>query len=408
MVFSPRLIFTSAFLFALSFSLRAAEPVKAAKGSLFQPSGFKSLGVLTVASGKAVAFDTGTETTPPSVAGAVAGEGALGVSQSGQVQVAVFAFDAIQLGEGAKVDVTGNRALVLLSKGAVVINTIIDLSGAPGVKGHGARVPGGPGGPGGEGGEYTKTFNSAPPPDNGGDGGQGMKDNGEPGHGFGGGFNERVKGGTPGGGAGHGGAGGETSEGSGGGGGAPRPMPGGPTYGDAALADLFGGSGGAGGSNDRNFQFGSGGGGGGAFALIAAQSINLGPKAQILARGGAGGLEKVCGGGGSGGSILVAATAFQASPGAVVDVSGGDGGDGGAVVIEDIKSGAGRRNTGSGGGGGGGRVAVYIIADFGSSGKNKEEKAPPAALKLTGGKGGTAAKDGGTGTCYDGSWPGLR
>lgn len=385
----------------------AGEPVPAAGGSLFSPSAFPSLGVLSVSGGGEVIFDTGTATTAPTVSGVANGAGALGVSKSGQVQVAVFTFDSIQIADGAGIRVTGDRGLVLLSKGAVTVDAKIDLSGGNGSKGKGSPV--GPGGPGGEGGEFGKTFNSAPPPADGGDGGPSMKDNGRPGFGYGAGFNRRAKGGAAGGGGAYGGAGGATSEASKlMGPNPPAPMPGGVVYGDPELADLFGGSGGAGGSNDRGRDNGSGGGGGGAFSLVSTKSIALGPKAQILAMGGAGGVDKIGGGGGSGGAILLAAPALQISPGALLDVSGGAGGDGGPVVLEDIAKGDGRRNTGSGGGGGGGRIAIYSPVDIGKPGKNRPEDAPPEQFKTAGGKGGTGAVDGGSGTIYDGSFPSIR
>ena len=85
-------------------------------------------------------------------------------------------------------------------------------------------------------------------------------------------------------------------------------------------------------------------------------------------------------------------------------------GDGGSSegTAEEIASGNHRRNRGSGGGGGGGRVAIYSQIDIGGPGKNKVETNIPAAILLSGGKGGEAALDGATGTLYDGTWPGVR
>jgi hypothetical protein len=180
-------------------------------------------------------------------------------------------------------------------------------------------------------------------------------------------------------------------------------MPGGKTYGDAALLELFGGSGGAGGSNDRNFESASGGGGGGAVAIVSEVSITIGSKGSILAKGGNGAVYKVCGGGGSGGAVLLAAPLVTIQAGGVVDVSGGNGGTVAGVAGE-IASGAGRRNLGSGGGGGGGRVAIYSNQDMGTPGKNKQEPAAPKGILLHGGTGGEAAKDGAAGTFYDGNW----
>lgn len=316
-----------------AFAVDVPTPIKTSKNSIFQPADFPSLGSLRITAGQKIVFDTGTITTGPTVSGAFEGIGAIGISQTGKVQLAVFSFDDINIEAGALVVVTGDRGLVLLSRDAIVINTTIDLSGTPG---GGVIGKPGSGGPGGDGGEYGKTTASAPPPADGGDGGPGLKDNGRPARGFGAGFNQRVKGGTSGGGGAYGGAGGAASEGSSGWGGV-RPMPGGTAYGDHLLTELFGGSGGAGGSNDRNFSSASGGGAGGALSLVALKSISFGAKAQILAKGGAGGVNRICGGGGSGGGILVAAPIFKLDEGAIVDASGGAGGDGGKAVYETLK-----------------------------------------------------------------------
>ena len=414
------MVLTGQLLFAV-----AAEPEKpaspAAAGSIFRPGDFKSLGRLAVPAEGTVTFNTGDETNAPAVSGAAVGAGQLGLSKSGKAQLAVFCFDGIVLSAGAKVNVTGNRGLVLLSKATAVIDATVDLSGKPGVaKAVAGAGPDGTfrhvwaeGGPGGDSGERGKSTQSAPPSSAHGCGGPGMKDTGRAGYGFGAGQNYRVQGGVAGSGAGYGGAGGDTSEGSesrdrpqglrG-----PQPLPGGVTYGDAALTDLFGGSGGAGGSNDRSFSSAGGGGGGGGLAIIALKSITLGAKGRLLAAGAAGGKHRTCGGGGSGGAILLTAPAITLRDGAVVDASGGTGGDAGPGVAEWIKPGIGRRDLGSGGGGGGGRIAFYAANDFGAAGKNREEKTLPKGVSVAGGKGGTMAKDGAAGTFYDGSPPGLR
>jgi len=414
MIAAAVLVFAAGLPFGFADTPTTAKP--AATGSLFRPGDFKSLGKLVVTSGQTITFDTGSSTTQPSAKGAITGQGSLGISKSGKVQVAVFAFDEIQLAEGAKVEVTGSRGLVLLSRGAAVINTTIDVSGQLGAKEptRGKQAdgtltnPGGKGGPGGEGGEYQKTFASDPPPENGGDGGPAMKDNGRPGHGYGAGFNQRVKGGTGGGGGAYGGTGGDASEGSGNVGKPPHAMPGGKTYGDAPLSDLFGGSGGAGASNDRNFSVASGGGGGGALAIVALGGITFGEKSKALADGGPGAVNKACGGGGSGGAILLAAPTVVLKPGSVLSARGGDGGDGGPAVAAQIKPEIRRRDSGSGGGGGGGRIAIYSNANFAAAGKNQTETKVPEGIVVTGGKGGSMAKDGSNGTFYDGTWPGLR
>jgi len=394
------LVFSNALLFAAG-----AEPRKADMGSLFRPANFQSLGKLVVASGETVIFDTGSAETPPSLSGVLKGTGGVGVSQSGKVQLAVFSFDAITIATGAKVEVKGDRGLMLLSKEAVSIDAKFDLSGGNGTAGRGNPV--GAGGPGGEGGEYRKTFASNPPAADGGDGGPAMKDNGKPGRGYGAGFNRRAKGGVAGGGGGYGGAGGDTSEGSPVLGGKIAPMPGGVTYGSEKLDDLFGGSGGAGASNDRGGDNGSGGGGGGAIGIISLKAIVLGPKGQISVNGGNGGKDKIGGGGGSGGAILLAAPTVTLNKDSSLDASGGAGASGDENVELEIREGRGRRNSGSGGGGGGGRIAIYAMADIGAPGKDQVEKKLPAGVLINGGKGGHMAKDGQAGTLYDGKWPGL-
>jgi HEAT repeat protein len=373
---------------------------RAPKNSIFQPADFASLGTLNVPAGAKISFDTGAAEAAPAVSGVLTGAGTLGVIQGGSVQVAVFSFDAIRIDRGALVEVVGDRALVLLARTTIRIDATIDLSGGRG----GAALAPGRGGPGADGGVYGKSTESAPPPPDGGDGGPGMKDNGRPGRGCGAGYNQRVKGATSGGVGAYGGLGGAASEGSSGGGGGTRPMPGGTGYGDARLRELLGGSGGAGGSNDRGGSNAAGGGGGGAIALVATESLTLGPGARLLLRGGAGGVDSVCGGGGSGGGILLASPTIALDAGAVVDARGGDGGDGGPAVLAEIKQGGNRRNTGSGGGGGGGRVACYADNDFGAPGKGREEAVPPPGVSIAGGTGGTAAADGASGTFHDGTW----
>jgi len=400
-----------------SFSLAdapAADKVTAAlRGSLFQPADFASLGTLTVDAGKAVRFDTGSATTLPSISGVLTGKGQLGVSQSGEVQVAVFAFDSIQLGKGATVTITGDRGIVLLSKNAIAIDTTLSVSGANGQRKHDNApqdVQMADGGPGGDGGVYGKSLDSAPPPAHGGNGGPPMKDTGQPGRGFGAGFNERVKGGAPGGGGAYGGAGGDSTIGSQGNGNPPRPCPGGKVYGDAALADLFGGSGGAGGSHDRSGATTGGGGAGGAIALIARTSIELGADARILAEGGASAQWHVCGGGGSGGAILIAAPTLKVDPAATISAAGGAGASGLGNIGLEIVANRGRRQSGSGGGGGGGRIAIYTNEDLGQPGKDQIEKMAPKniTLNVDGGNGGYKAQDGAAGTIYDGKWIDLK
>jgi len=381
-------------------------PIKAVKNSFFQPADFRLLGTLEVKDKETVTFDTGTVDTAPKLSGVKTEVGELGVSTSGVVQVAVFAFDGITIAKGAKVEVIGDRALVLLSSGKVAIDATIDLSGKTG-----AKVPwfpnntnfGGAAGPGAEGGEHGKALKSNPPPPGGGDGSPGRKDNGEWGRGFGAGMNKRVRGGTAGGGGAYGGTGGAASEGSG-----FFAMVGGVVYGDAQLIDLLGGSGGAGGSNDRQGQSASGGGGGGAIAIISLKDVTIGTNGQIIVAGGPGAKNQICGGGGSGGAIMLVAPSIILTDGAILNAQGGAGGDAGPNVVNEIKPEISCRNLGSGGGGGGGRIALYSNDYFGTNGCDKIVTTLPKGVTIAGGKGGTAAKDGADGSFYVASWPKLK
>ncbi|MFP4354945.1 MAG: hypothetical protein ACLFUJ_07440 [Phycisphaerae bacterium] len=407
----------------------ADAPVKALRGSRFQPRQFTSNGDLVVARGQTITFDTGSEEKAPSFRGVKQGSGQLGRSASGKVELAVFCFDQIQLAEGAKVQVVGDRGLVLIASTDMVANTTIDLSGRGGfgqkrpmiswvdaARADGVEVPEAgstkeakairkqieqkykkhevwretaPGGPGGEGGVERKSFQSGPPPANGGDGGAPKKDSGVSGTGYGAGFNRRVKGGAAGSGAGYGGKGGDSSPASRGGYNRSRgeaPMPGGADYGEKELTELFGGSGGGGGSNDRRFANAGGGGGGGALSLVAGVRMTLGPQARLLAAGGPGGTWEICGGGGSGGSILLVTGALEISDSADIDASGGDGGS-----VDCRGETGGRKNKGSGGGGGGGRVAIY---------SGLPQRQQPKAVDVSGGKGGILAKDGQDGSFH--------
>ncbi len=390
-------------LIALSGAVAAGDaPLRASQGSLFAPSSAKSLGALTVAAGQTITFDTGSASAAPSVSGAVTGAGQLGVTHGGKTQTAVFAFDSIAIAQGATVRITGDRALVLLSKGTASIDAALDVSGTAGSD---SRRPAGEGGPGAEGGQRGTSVNSFPPPSDAGNGSFGNERDGIPGRGFGAGYNERCRGG-----GGYGGKGGSASEGS-------KLLrlerqgviltaTGGPVYGSDAFLDLWGGSDGAGAANDRNNDVAAGGGGGGAIAIIATTQLTIGASGRILARGGNGGSHLACGGGGSGGGIVLAAETVTIANGAQVDASGGAGGSSSGDIS--VISPKGRRNAASGGGGGGGRIAIFSKADLGGAGKNKLDAKTPAGVVLAGGKGGKGAQDGDDGLFYDGSWPGLR
>ncbi len=447
-------------LLVAALAAPAGEPIVAASGTLFSPSQAASLGTLRPGASGTVTFDTGSAERAPSVSGAVSGAGVAGRSASGKVEVAVFVFDAVDLPSGAKVAVTGDRGLVLVAKGSIAIDTLIDLSGAAGTNiSDRARADafvsppfwpkqkpdklGGAGGPGSEAGERGKATASAPPASYRGFGGTGRNGENNPGLGMGGGNNLRCRGGSGGGGGAYGGAGGDSTEGSptifskdG-----PNIQEGGKVYGDAALTDLFGGSSGAGGQNDRNGNFASGGGAGGAIGIISTTSITIGAKGRIAVVGGAGGVEMARGGGGSGGGILLAAPTVTMTAGAELDARGGSG------AVEDPKFPFSkyedafrlestrvpgtinpRRDWILAGGGGGGRIAILSNADLGVKGKGATEAAA-AGVRLDGGpvppivqpdfvythpKTGKRtvrdgwARPGAVGTFYDGAWPGLK
>ena len=358
-----------------------AKPVTAAdSGSLFHPHGVARMKALDLPADGAIAFDTDRLT----VSGTASGQGALGLCEGGKVEVALFAFESLHLRAGAKVSVTGKRAIALLSPNDIRIDTTIDLSGQKGTLAVNQH-PGASAGPGG--------FDGGPP----------RKDNGEPGQGPGAGFNQRVKGGAAGGGGGYGGAGGESSPADGGRG----PMRGGKPYGDAQITQLLGGSGGAGGSHDRMTNApGGGGGGGGALAVISLKSIQLGPNARLIADGGPGADKPCSGGGGAGGAALLAAPKVTLDPKATVSAAGGNAGKGGQG--KGVGPTNGRQNVGHGGGGGGGRIAIYSDDDLGGARGNAVEVEPPAGVSVAGGKGDRPGKDGTAGTFHDGTWPGLR
>ncbi|NQU43719.1 hypothetical protein HQ520_10565, partial [bacterium] len=95
-------------LFALLGSTLAQAQTPARSGSVFRPDDFPSLGDWDLTSGD-VTIDTDALTITD-----VTGTGSLGVSESGQTDVAAFCFDSISL-TGGSVTITGSRPLALLS-----------------------------------------------------------------------------------------------------------------------------------------------------------------------------------------------------------------------------------------------------------------------------------------------------
>jgi len=342
----------------------AAGPVKAVKGSLFNPADFASLGKCSVGAKQAITFDTGSKDREPTITGAFTGKGALGVCEGGKVEVAVFNFDELQLKQGSTVTITGERGIVILAKGEIVLETPLSVSGKDGAAGKagvvGITAAGGPG--------ATNQRPTAP-----------------------------ASGGS------HGGVGGGSSDYAAEAAKSPGSSPSGKAYGDGPVTDLLGGSGGTPGANPGG---GGGGGGGGAIAVISLTKLTMTGDSSISANGGAGGVGKTAGAGGSGGTIVVAAPTFWFRWGGL-SVKGGAGATGGPGVAAELLSGASARQTGSGGGGSGGRVAYYTVEDLGAKGKDQLEPAAPAyyATDVDGGDGGYRAADGDHGSIYDGTWP---
>ena len=298
-----------------------AAPIPAITNSIFSPASFPSLGDLRPVSN--VVFDTSDLTL--TIDGAPAGTGTNGISQSGNVQMAVFTFGSISLSSNVSVTVTGNQGLALLAMGSAVIGTTISVSGAPNSGGTG-----GAGGPGAEGGARQASFSSAPPGPNRGYGGNVLQN----GVGYGAGtpdINAAV-----GSGGGYGGKGGSRT----------YDYLAGTNYPgtDPTLSDLFGGSGGGG--SGRSNGMGSGG-GGGALQIATRRTLHVTATGVLQAKGGNATTVSgyYGGGGGSGGGILLAAREILLD--GMVSVSGGD----------TTYTGVGAAPAG--GPGGGGRVAFY-------------------------------------------------
>ncbi|MDY0169155.1 MAG: LamG-like jellyroll fold domain-containing protein [Thermoguttaceae bacterium] len=315
--------------------------------SLFKPDHFGSLGALNATAG---AININTDSLTFDFGGVR--YGAAAISQGGGVELAVFTFDSIVVGSGVTINVTGNRGLVLASKGDFVFNSTLSLVGGNGSSGSNAsRIAGGAGGPGADDGTPGGPTGSAPPGATRGNGGFGTRQaegyhpvSDSFGHGAGGGLQidntVAAQGGAGGGGA-YGGAGGD-------GGGLGGTRPGGAIYGDDLLTELLGGSGGGGGRYNGSTTAGGGGGGGGAVELIAAGSLTVSGTINVSGGIGGYGANRIGGGGGSGGGVILAARSIDVT-GVSIRAVGGDG------YINPDNS----LNGGLGGGGGGGRVAFY-------------------------------------------------
>ncbi len=355
-------------------------------GSQFDPADYGSLADLTPTT--SVDFFTGDGTNAPTViidAGTPI-VGTTATSESGNVEMALFAFDTVDIGSGVTVNVTGNRGLVIASKGNLTFSSTLSLNG--GATGYGTTT-GGAGGPGAEGGTPGASFNSGAAgasQDDRGDGGDaapGALD----GIGYGGGdvcdtwssSSPKIQ--VKGVGASYGGLGGTP----------PETDPGETTgttatYGDEEMTDLYGGSGGS--SSNKQESGRAGGGGGGAIELTAAGTLTL--DGTLEAKGGktrqSG--KDYGGGGGSGGGILLTAPEIVFT--GVVDVSGGP-----TEHRDD--------HPRSGGAGGGGRVAFYTDNLVTPTGEVLDVLLPLEAWPLQGG--GEVIFAGGT---SEGNYPGSE
>lgn len=351
--------------------------------SIYDPRDYTpTLGNVSISSGTwtinttALTFSNGTTTY----------NGVLAANQSGNVKMAVFMFDGLTIGGTATITVTGNPGLVLGSRADMALGRTLSLAGANGAVSSGYAT-GGAGGSGAEGGTpgtfvsnssgamvSNPTFDSDPPTAGMGKGGD-SPDNWEsrPGRGYGGGLSTNQKmfswdGNV------HGAGGGYASQGGNGSGparAAPVGGSGGRAYGDSALTNLYGGSGGSAGG--YQYGQGAGGGGGGALELVALGTLSI--TSAINLKGGTGGYADLAGGGGgSGGGLILAATDVQLTSTASLDLRGG--------------------SAAQGGGGSGGRLAIYYDTSYSNA----------AAFYTSGGTGG-GGRTGGAGSVYLGTFP---
>lgn len=248
----------------------------------------------------------------------------IGSTSVGPTGDAIFAFNDLDIADGASVAVTGSSPLVISSAGNIDLNSVIDIS-APDPNGlNQDDAPGGPAG-GYAGGGYRSS-----------------------GSGPGGGIWPDVYRTY---GAGYGGKGGLSGY-------DPDPLLQSQTYGNEEITVLHGGSGGAGGTyddSDRGYDSAVGGGGGGAVALMAEGNITIGSNAKILSEGGSvkAWVYRHNGSGGSGGSIRIQAKGTITHNG-VISANGGEGGH----IYEEIETDTSPQLR-TGAGGGGGRVAFY-------------------------------------------------
>lgn len=281
----------------------------------------------TVPAGETYTIDTdtgriededGTQIRPATTGGGV--HAATGTFYAQRGTLGLFAVDALTVEAGGVLQGEGDRALIVLSRGDIVVRGTIDFS-AGCRSGVGGGVCGGPGG--GVGATTVATTARGCGPGGNGAGSPAPDEDGVESGAGGGGF------GAAGASGGRGGTQGMPRAGGAGGGIA--------GCSGQTLVPLVGGSGGgAGGIGDVNG--GAGGGGGGALQLssFTRVSVDAGDDADapaILRASGAGGTGPVAGaqgggGGGSGGAILIEGPVIELSDSSVVVANGGGGGSG--------------------------------------------------------------------------------
>ena len=298
-------------MLAVAVAMTVAVGGPTARGGPLNPLDFTSLGAFPSAVGTYLINTTGT----PKLTGPGGTVLATGVVSDG---VAVFDFDSISVVSGESITGTGSLPVALLSRGAIAVNGVINVSGGPAfAPGSGAVSSGG---------------------------GQGGYDSYYPGYPYD--HLELFGGSGGGGGGGFGGAGKSVSFAL------PPYIPplfasggaGGSGYGSLLVQLQGGGSGGSG------FIPGIpayGGGGGGAIELGAIGNISV--SGLILANGVYG--SGYGAGGGGGGSILLHGDGVTLT--GLLAAGGGSGGLGGGISI-----GMASITVGGGGGGGGGRVVI--------------------------------------------------
>jgi fibronectin-binding autotransporter adhesin len=262
------------------------------------PNAFTSLGTLNVSTGT---LNINTDTL--AVTGAAMFTG-VALNQNGGPQVAVFDFNSITIGSGVTVNVSGSRAIALLSRNAFTVQPTINFVSSVGALG------------GFQGGGVLESSTI------------GDQEN-EAGFGPGGGYAF----GSSAGGGGYGGLGGVTS-------GAAAGL----TYGNLFQTLQGGGGGGASAAVNSPGASAVGGSGGGAIEMVAVGALSVGSITTKGVTGTSNNSSTASGAGGAGGGILLSGSTVSVT--GILDASAGNG--------------AGL----SAGGGGGGRIALSGIGSY--------------------------------------------